>query len=53
MNDIDRLNLDRKSKLLLRVKWTQKYKELVDKYPLCSIADAEGHGLTCQVKFCP
>uniref|UniRef100_A0A914USZ3 DUF4211 domain-containing protein n=1 Tax=Plectus sambesii TaxID=2011161 RepID=A0A914USZ3_9BILA len=48
MNDIDRLNLDRKSKLLMRVKWSQKYKELVDKYPLCSIADAEGHGLTCQ-----
>lgn len=50
MNDIDRLNLDRKSKLLMRVKWSQKYKDLVDKYPMCSIADAEGHGLTCQVQ---
>ncbi len=49
MNDIDRLNGERKSKLLVRVKWLEKFEELVKCYALCSIGDADCHGLLCQV----
>ncbi|VDK44073.1 unnamed protein product [Anisakis simplex] len=48
LNDIDRLNQDRKEKVLSRVKWVERYIDMLHFYSSCVACDAEGGGLNCQ-----
>ncbi|KAM3726733.1 Proline-rich protein [Dirofilaria immitis] len=48
LNGIDKLNQERKEKVQLRVKWVQRYLDLLHFYSSCVICDSEGSGLSCQ-----
>lgn len=52
LNDIDKINLERKERVLSRVKWVQRYIEMLQFYSCCAISDAENDGLMCQVHSC-
>uniref|UniRef100_A0A1I8E9T0 DUF4211 domain-containing protein n=1 Tax=Wuchereria bancrofti TaxID=6293 RepID=A0A1I8E9T0_WUCBA len=48
LNGIDKLNQERKEKVQLRVKWIQRYLDLLHFYSSCVVCDSEGSGLSCQ-----
>ncbi|VDK82303.1 unnamed protein product [Litomosoides sigmodontis] len=48
LNSIDKLNRERKEKVQLRVKWIQRYLDLLHFYSSCVVCDSEGSGLSCQ-----
>ncbi|VBB28185.1 unnamed protein product [Acanthocheilonema viteae] len=48
LNGIDKLNKERKEKVQLRVKWIQRYLDLLHFYSSCVVCDSEGSGLSCQ-----
>ncbi|VDM23913.1 unnamed protein product [Toxocara canis] len=48
LNDIDRLNQERKEKVQSRVKWVERYVDMLHFYSSCVACDAEGGGLNCQ-----
>lgn len=48
LNDIDRVNQERKEKVQSRVKWVERYIEMLHFYSCCVSNDAEGSGLNCQ-----
>uniref|UniRef100_A0A915Q837 DUF4211 domain-containing protein n=1 Tax=Setaria digitata TaxID=48799 RepID=A0A915Q837_9BILA len=48
LNGIDKLNQERKERVQLRVKWIQRYLDLLHFYSSCVVCDAEGSGLSCQ-----
>ncbi|VDN38475.1 unnamed protein product [Gongylonema pulchrum] len=48
LNNIDELNRERKAKVQSRVKWIQRYMDLLHFYSSCVICESEGTGLTCQ-----
>uniref|UniRef100_A0A8R1TVQ9 DUF4211 domain-containing protein n=1 Tax=Onchocerca volvulus TaxID=6282 RepID=A0A8R1TVQ9_ONCVO len=48
LNGINKLNQERKEKVQLRVKWIQRYLDLLHFYSSCVICDSEDSGLSCQ-----
>lgn len=48
LNDIDKINQERKEKVQSRVKWVERYIEMLHFYSCCVSNDAEGSGLNCQ-----
>lgn len=51
LNDIDRVNQEKKEKVQSRVKWVERYVDMLHFYSSCVACDAEGGGLSCQVKL--
>lgn len=49
LNDIDKLNQERKEKVQSQVNWIQRYWDLLHFYSSCVICDSEGGSLSCQV----
>uniref|UniRef100_A0A914SE90 DUF4211 domain-containing protein n=1 Tax=Parascaris equorum TaxID=6256 RepID=A0A914SE90_PAREQ len=48
LNDIDRVNQEKKEKVQSRVKWVERYVDMLHFYSSCVACDAEGGGLSCQ-----
>ncbi|VDN03231.1 unnamed protein product [Thelazia callipaeda] len=48
LNSIDNLNQQHKEKVRFRVKWIQRYLDLLHFYSSCVVCDSEGSGLNCQ-----
>lgn len=48
LNEVEKLNEEKKEKVMSHVKWTDKYVELLHFYSSCALCDSDGSGLKCQ-----
>uniref|UniRef100_A0A0N5A9R3 DUF4211 domain-containing protein n=1 Tax=Syphacia muris TaxID=451379 RepID=A0A0N5A9R3_9BILA len=48
LNEIEKLNEEKKEKVLSHVKWSTKYIELLHFYSSCTLCDSDGSYLKCQ-----
>lgn len=49
LSEVEKLNEEKKEKVMSHVKWTDKYVELLHFYSSCALCDSDGDGLKCQV----
>ncbi|VDD97976.1 unnamed protein product [Enterobius vermicularis] len=48
LSEVEKLNEEKKEKVMSHVKWTDKYVELLHFYSSCALCDSDGDGLKCQ-----